>query len=363
MNLTTPEISSANNVPINASRSHQARFAALSPAFQKKKDGQTRQVGVEIEFSGISMSAIETVIDELFGGEPTRESDYRTQIKHSQLGTFTVELDAQQLHQLSDYFEQSSFDLKDFKSGLLKSVKRAAEWIVPWEVVCPPIPITELHHINDLISSLREAGAEGTKQKPQFAFGLHINPEVYQLDSDYIVRIIKAYCCLYDWLHAKERVDLSRSLSQFIQHFPKDYLELVTQTTYWPDIASLIDDYLTHNPERNRSLDCLPLFAHIDEERVAAVVSDERINARPTFHYRLPNCDINNRDWNFHQPWQRWCVIEQLAKDDGALEDFCESYQKQLKRWSYPFDSSWVTLTEEKISQHSLTQKVGDKHE
>jgi hypothetical protein len=33
-----------------------------------------------------------------------------------------------------------------------------------------------------------------------------------------------------------------------------------------PDLDTLIDDYLEYNPTRNRALDFLPLFLHLDED-------------------------------------------------------------------------------------------------
>lgn len=42
-------------------------------------------------------------------------------------------------------------------------------------------------------------------------------------------------------------------------------------------------------------------------------LDDDRIKARPTFHYRLPNCSINEADWNLSQSWNLWCLVEALA--------------------------------------------------
>ena len=64
-----------------------------------------------------------------------------------------------------------------------------------------------------------------------------------------------------------------------------------------------IDDYLVENASRNRALDMLPVFAYLDEARIRAAVSDGLIKARPTLHYRLPNCEIEQPGWDLHPAW------------------------------------------------------------
>ena len=70
----------------------------------------------------------------------------------------------------------------------------------------------------------------------------------------------------------------------------------------------------------------LPLFAQIDEERVQAQVGDDRINARPTFHYRLPDCRIDDEQWTLARSWNRWCVVERLANDPQALDELTADF-------------------------------------
>jgi hypothetical protein len=81
-----------------------------------------------------------------------------------------------------------------------------------------------------------------------------------------------------------------------------------------------MDGYLKHNASRNRALDLLPLLTHIDAQRVRRAVSDPKIKARPTFHYRLPNCQIDKPDWNLAQSWNTWWVVEELANMPQELE-------------------------------------------
>ncbi len=63
----------------------------------------------------------------------------------------------------------------------------------------------------------------------------------------------------------------------------------------------------------------MPLFAHLDEDRLREQVDDERIKARPTFHYRLPNSRLGDPDWDLLDPWNDWLVVEALARERRAL--------------------------------------------
>ena len=97
-------------------------------------------------------------------------------------------------------------------------------------------------------------------------------------------------------------------------------LRRIVQPDYQPDIATFIDDYLSHNPTRNRDLDLLPLLHHFDARRVRAVLPNEKINGRPTFHYRLPDARVSDPGWSIAPDWNRWVAVERLAADRDRLE-------------------------------------------
>ena len=64
-----------------------------------------------------------------------------------------------------------------------------------------------------------------------------------------------------------------------------------------------------------------------------AVIDDTRVNARPTFHYRLPNCEIERGDWHLSDSWNLWCVVEALANDAGQLDELshqCRRFESHL---------------------------------
>jgi hypothetical protein len=156
--------------------------------------------------------------------------------------------------------------------------------------------MTDLSIVHVLVEKLRAAGARGTNSELVYAFGMQFNPEVPDTDARKITLYLKAFLCLYDWLEREADIDYTRRLTPYIDAFPVDYIRKVISFDYWPDMNTLIADYLQANPTRNRALDMLPLFTHINEKLVRESVDDDRGKTRPTFHYRLPNCETDHDD-------------------------------------------------------------------
>lgn len=308
-------------------------------------EGKPRRVGIEIEMGGIEPRIITDILVDLYGGSTHWESPFSILINATSFGDFRLELDSEFVKGLGKKSSVSGHpddQIDSLEKFSLAAVGLAAEQLVPWEIVSPPIEITRLAELSPLVERLRHRGARGTRHAARYAFGVHFNPEAPSLEAGPLLDIFRAYLCLYDWIAAGEQVDFSRQLTPYIKHFPKKYISLVVNRNYQPDLQGLMDDYLLANPTRNRSLDLLPLFAHIDEDRVRRAVDDPRIKSRPTFHYRLPNCDIDNPDWNLSQPWERWYQVEKLAEDIPRLRRCCAAYQEYLAEINLPFDQTWA---------------------
>lgn len=302
--------------------------SGLSGLF-KKADGQVRRLGVELEFSGLDINVIADAVQAEFGGSIDAVSDYEKEIEDTEFGTFRIELDFAYLKQLGKESGSNGdeFDIDRLPERILAAI---AERVVPFEIVTPPIPMDRIDALGPMVSSLREKGALGTRHSAVYAFGLHLNPEMPDLDSVTVNSYIRAFACLHAWLERVDKVDWSRQLTPYIKPYPKEYVRKIIEEDYRPGIESLIDDYLDANPVRNRALDMLPLFAHIDEKRVRRVVDDDRVKARPTLHYRLPNCDIDTENWSVSIPWNQWLQVELLANDRERLEDMMEGYRRHL---------------------------------
>ncbi|MDP1665455.1 MAG: amidoligase family protein [Methylobacter sp.] len=316
------------------------------PPISTKASGEMRRVGVELEFSGLTLENIARLINEQFGGTVIINSAYENTITGTSLGDFKVELDFQYLKEKGRYKQ----DTEDFLSQLDEwselIVRMAAEQIVPFEIVSPPIPMDRLGELELLIPRLRESGAQGTDSRTLYAFGLHFNPELPSLDHETIVCYLKAFLCLYDWLARHSKVNLTRSMTGYISPFPTDYTRQVIDLDYHPDQDRLIDDYLIANPTRNRVLDLLPLFTYLDKTRTLSVIDDKRVHPRPTLHYRLPNCQIDKPGWNIGMDWHNWLMVERLACNPECLDAICRAYIKFLDRPVADLFQDWKEIIE-----------------
>jgi hypothetical protein len=257
-----------------------------------------------------------------FGGELVKRDRYNFEVKDSRLGDFRVKLDSRLGH--SQRVRPGL--LGETQAKLSSLIGSAASLVVPIEIVAPPIPIQRLPALDELLYRLRAAGAEGTEASVLFAFGLHLNPEVPRLEPDCITAIVKAFAMLSPWLWRATAPDAMRRLLGFAEPFPEDYVRRVAREDYWPEFAGLMDDYLASNPTRNRDLDLLPLLTFLDEDHVRRRLPDVKINARPTFHYRLPDTRLDDPDRGVVTEWNRWVAVERLAEDRELLAAVCRAY-------------------------------------
>jgi hypothetical protein len=98
----------------------------------------------------------------------------------------------------------------------------------------------------------------------------------------------------------------------------------------------------------------LPLFAYLDEARVRAWVKDERVKARPTFHYRLPNSEVDRADWDLSVPWADWLVVERLAASPARLGELCQTYAAFLDRLFGRLTGDWKEETARWLDANKL---------
>jgi hypothetical protein len=183
-----------------------------------------------------------------------------------------------------------------------------------------------LHEVDRLLGILRGAGAKGTQDAALYAFGLHFNPEIPRQDAQTMAAFLKSFMLLNAWLRRQVAPDPMRHLMGHADPFPGEYVRKVVAADDRPDLETFIDDYLAANSTRNRDLDLLPLLMHLDRERVRAVLPHEKINERPTFHYRLPDARVSDPGWSLAPDWNRWVAVERLAADRARLERVGLSY-------------------------------------
>lgn len=288
------------------------------PPEMRTAEGTLRRVGFELEFAGLELAAAAEAVRELFGGKVVEEDRFRFRVVATTVGDFTVEADARLLRNRR-YLEHLRrlgvpVDEADVQKPIDALVGWLAELVVPFEVTLPPLPLPDLALVEELRMSLAAREARGTGAGLRYALGLHLNPEAPSLTVESILRHLRAFLTLYDWLLETSDIDLSRSLAPFVDELPEDYRRLVLDPAYSPSIDRLAADYTAHNPTRNRALDLLPLLAHVlGPEALPELGDEELIQPRPTYHYRLPDCRIDEPDWTVAAEWNRWVEVERLA--------------------------------------------------
>ncbi len=314
----------------------QRRYRALPVT--RSFSGAPRRVGVEIELTGPDVEHLVAQVQSVFGGTRRFHSDFEWTLENTEFGTFRIEMDSDLLKKIGRQ-EEATGEWVDHLASL--ALARLSQGLVPCEIVTPPIPWSRLAELDRLIANLRADGAKGTRDALWNAFGLHLNPEVPSCAADSILAYLRAFLCLHDWLREVEDVDISRRLSPYVRSFDAAFVSQVMAPDYRPNLSTLIDDYLYANPSRNRALDLLPLFTWLDAPRVRSVVTSTLVKARPTYHYRLPNCEIDDPQWGIHQSWNRWCEVEELAADALRLEDVCAAYRLHLESLTPDFLDPW----------------------
>lgn len=320
--------------------------------------GKPRRVGFEIEYTGISLETTAEIVAACYAGEIKPLHRNRILIATEAYGDFAVELDVKLLQRLGQ--EVKNAENEHAKDNIELQLKQLAVDVLspvlanvaPTEIVTPPLDFNAFQQLDVLCQRLREHSAKGTHASVIYAFGVHINPEVPALDVQTLYRFLLAFVLLYDWLKVKNNMDLTRQATQFAKAFPKAYAEALISKTYH-ELDKFIDDYLLYNPTRNRALDMLPLFSYLDAAKVKAKIPDERVKARPTFHYRLPNCQVDEANWSVVEPWNLWVAVEKLADNPAGLEHLAKRYKLQLNSLFYNLSAdNWVAEVDQWLAEH-----------
>ena len=324
--------------------------------------GAARRAGFEFEFGNLPIVTTAKALQQSLGGELDIKSPFEAILNESLLGKLKIERDADILKSTRYRSWLESVGVK-FSPGSVAheietNIDNASRGLIPCEVVTEPIPFQDLDKLDILIDTLNSLGAEGTQDSLVYAFGLHINPSIPDNSSATLRRYIQAFLLLYTWISDSSGIDVTRRfLTKYIDPFPQDYMDLALDNNYQPDDSALIEDYLTHNPTRNRALDMLPILFELDREKVlAGIDEDERklVKGRPAFHYRLPDCKINEAGWSAADAWNRWVYVETLAADTALLEELIEAWRDCSASFSITPKTSWAMRLTTILSQKFL---------
>jgi len=331
----------------------------LLPPLVFDRSGNTRKAGFEFEFGNLPILEAAEALREALGGELEAKTPFEAVLHNSALGRLKIERDADLLKSVKYRRWLESLGV-EFSPGTLaheieSNIDSASKSLVPCEVVTDPIPFDQLDRLDILIKTLNAMGAEGTQHSLIYAFGLHINPSIPDHSAATLTHYLQAFLLLFTWIIESSQIDITRRfLTKYIDPFPLPYMELLLTTDYRPDAATLIADYMTHNPTRNRALDMLPILCELDEAAVLNAISDDErnlIKGRPAFHYRLPDCKVNVPGWSAAQPWNQWVYVETLACDEQLLAELIEAWQDSSSQFSLAPKTTWAVRLTSILSQ------------
>ncbi len=329
------------------------------PPLLNDASGQPRRAGFEFEFGNLPIIDTAKSLQAALGGTLDVKSPFEAVLHGSSVGRLKVERDMDILK--STRYRRwlqnlgMDFGLGSLGQDIETNIDSASRLLVPCELITDPISFDQLQHLDSLLQTLTGLGAEGTQDSLIYAFGLHINTSIPDSSAASLRRYLQAFLLLCAWIIETSGIDLTRRyFTRFIDPFPQAYSELVLDNDYHPTINELMDDYLEHNPTRNRALDMLPIFCGLDEARVhAAINSDERklVKGRPAFHYRLPDCRVNEPGWSAAGAWNKWVYVERLAADSELLEELIGEWQACNSSFSFAPGAAWVARLTSVLAQ------------
>ena len=331
----------------------------LLPPRLTDSTGQPRKAGFEFEFGNLPIVETARALQKSLGGELEVKTPFEAVLHDCLLGKLKIERDASILKSVRYRRWLESLGIK-FSPGSLANdietnIDNASRGLIPCEVVTEPIPFEQLEKLDGLIGTLNTLGAEGTQDSLIYAFGLHINPSLPDNSSTTLRRYLQSFLLLYTWIIDSSEIDITRRFfTKYIDPFPADYMELVLDNSYAPDDNGLIGDYLRHNPTRNRALDLLPIMLDRNREKVlAGIHEDERklVRGRPAFHYRLPDCKINEAGWSAAGAWNRWVYVETLAADEALLGELIDAWRQSNSSFSLAPRATWAIRLTTILSQ------------
>ncbi|MEM1301302.1 MAG: amidoligase family protein [Pseudomonadota bacterium] len=272
-------------------------------------DHRPRRVGVEIEFAGLSQQAVVACTQDILGGRVAGETATEVVVADTELGDIRIELDTR----LTKF---------DHLPGA-RAVLDVARTVVPVEIVTQPLLPTDMPRMDALCGCLRDHGARGSRDGMLYGFGVHLNPEVIAPDHPHTCATIMAYALLEPTLRKEMHLDPMRRLLPFVDPWPPEFVDALRQLNR-PPLNAIAQLYAGHITSRNHGLDLLPLFFAALPEASANLFAGVKSQARPTFHFRLPESRIDEAGWTLRDAWAQWHAVETLAQEPARLAELIE---------------------------------------
>lgn len=276
-------------------------------------DGKPRRIGVEIELGDMPEREVAEVVAATFGGDIEDTGENAFKVSTDQLGTLEIYLD-------TSLRKKAQGRIADIGLNLSRAV-------VPVEIVTPPL--ADLSPLIQLEEALREAGASGSGEGLLYGFGVHFNPEVVSLSGAHVVPVATAYALIEDWLRSVRPIDNIRRLLPFTDPYPRGLVDALAAEDD-VDLDGFSRIYLRETHGRNYGLDMLPLLMEANADLVRDLAEDlHAVSARPTYHFRLPDCRIHEPDWSLAHEWAQWVLVEHVAADTDLLDTLKTAWRDQ----------------------------------
>lgn len=314
-----------------------ARTSFTPLPYPNTSKGAPRKTGVEVEFSGLDTDETSKIVQTALGG--TREGDdpFCRDIVGTTIGDIKVELDTPATKASDNTLVRKGLDV--------------AAAVVPLEIITQPLDLDELATFDAFLPKLRREGAEGSRSGALLGFGVHLNPEVVSTTDAHTMNTIRAYGLLENYVRQLEKLDLTRRMLPFVSPWPdaftSDILDPGVET-----LEDLIPVTARHITSRNHGLDLLPLLKFAHPEVFEQCFADMNTKARPAYHFRLPDCRIDEPQWTLMQPWALWLLVETVAAHPEAMADLSAAWRDRqtdlLNR------QSWADETAAVLHKHDL---------
>ncbi|MEQ8291519.1 MAG: amidoligase family protein [Roseovarius sp.] len=275
-------------------------------------EGGPRLTGVEIELGGLGEARCAEICARHLGGVARQVDEAIWQVEDSRIGALKVYLDTALRH--AD------------KTALRDAALSLGREVIPVEIVTDPLDRDGLIALDDLREALRQAGALGSGGGLFFGFGVHLNVQVASDRAEAIVPPLLAYALIEDWLRVANPIDQMRRVLPFAAAYPRRLVRRLIALGRGARLGHVMDAYAQEAPSRNFGLDMLPVFAWLDAGRMGSVLTSAT-SARPTFHFRLPDCRIDEPGWTLDSEWRRWRTVERVAADTEALAELSQGWE------------------------------------
>lgn len=277
-------------------------------------DGALRRVGVEIEFGGLGERDVAVIVQECLGGRVSDAGAFELRVEGTCIGEVEIVLDTALR--------------KRAKGALAESMLDLARGLIPVEIVTEPLSPEDLPQLDRLVARLREAGAIGSADGVFLGFGVHFNIEVVAPDHPHTCATVLSYGLVEAALRERYPIDVTRRWLPFVDPWPKAFVTALCRRDLTLEDQRAAYAELVHS--RNHGLDLLPLYKAADEAAFAALFPDkDGTKGRPAFHYRLPDCRIDEPEWSLAAEWESWALVERCAADTARLSDLRAAWLDQ----------------------------------